>query len=302
MQLPELATWWHESLAATASAKTIVIYRAATDGLIDWMQDTGLPLDEPPDRRVIERYFTWFRQRPNLRTGKPLAGSTVNQHYRSMQQFYKWLEAEELITRNPFTTGMVAPTVDETPVPVFTDDELTALVAVTAGKSARQRRDRAILRTLLDTGMRIGELVGIDLDHIDYGQKIILVTGKARRSRHVPFNSKCYSELRRWQMVRPNTSSTKLFVGLRGRNEALTDSGVRQILDKIADTCGVEGMHPHRFRHTFAHNWLACGGLESDLQRIMGWTTTQMVQRYGASAASSRAQSAAWKLALGDRY
>lgn len=302
MNLRELTEWWHESLGATASPRTRKLYRDAADALLAWLEATGRGTEDVPDRRTLDTYFAEFRARPNARTGKPLSAAYVQQHWRSLQQLYRWLETEELLERNPFTTGMEKPRIPDSPVPIFTDDELSALFKATAGKDSRARRDRAILRTLVDTGVRVGELVGIDREHVDYGQKVILVTGKAGHARAVPFNTKLYGELRRWEMVRPTTNSPRMFVGLRGRSEALTTSGVRQLLNTMGDTAGVADMHPHRFRHTLAHLWMASGGLESDLQRIMGWRSPQMITRYAASAGSERAQNAAWRLAIGDRY
>lgn len=298
----EAVAWWHESLEAAASTRTRKLYRDASDGLLAWLESVGhLPADYP-DRRVLDRYFTAFRSRPNRRTGKPLSGSYVQQHWRSLQQLYKFLEAEELVDRNPFTAGMAKPSIPESPVPIFTDDDLRGFMTVTEGKDARQRRDRAIIRVLLDTGVRVGELCGLQLDDVDFSQRLVLVTGKGSHSRTVPFNAKSGTELRRWLMVRPRILSTALFTDLRGRGNGLTTSGVRQILSFRAEQAGISNPHPHRFRHTAAHLWMANGGPEIDLERIMGWRSSQMVKRYGASAGAERAQATARRLAIADRY
>jgi site-specific recombinase XerD len=307
MPLPELVDWWVESLGAHTSARTRKLYRGAADALVTWLQEAGLGVDTVPGRAVIDRYFAEMRARPNKRTGRPLSPSYVNQHWRSLQQFYRWLAEEELIERNPFVSGMRQPPVPDRPIPVFTDDELTRLFKATEGKSPADRRDRAIIRLMLDTGVRVGELCGLRLDHVDFSQKIILVVGKASHARTVPFNAKAYSELKRWLLVRPQTSRDgheggPLFTDLRGRGTALTESGVRQMLERRAELAGVADIHPHRFRHTAAHLWMAHGGLETDLQRIMGWRSSQMVYRYAASAGVERAQASARRLAIADRF
>lgn len=299
---PEAVAWWHESLEATAAPRTRKIYRDASDGLLAWLEAAGHPPGEYPDRRVLDRYFTEFRSRPNMRTGKPLSASYVQQHWRSVQQLYRFLETEELIVRNPFVSGMAKPTVPESPVPIFTDDDLRAFMQVTEGKDPRQRRDRAIIRLLLDTGIRVGELCGLRTGDVDFGQRLVLVTGKGSHSRTVPFNAKCGTELRRWLMVRPRIASDALFTDLRGHGNGLTTSGVRQLLNMRAEQAGVSNPHPHRFRHTAAHLWLANGGPEIDLERIMGWRSGQMVRRYGASAGAERARATARRLAIADRY
>lgn len=299
----EAVEWWHESLESTASDNTLRIYRDATNELLSWMNEVGHDTSTIPDRRTLDAFFTWLRKRPNKRNGKPLAPSYVQQRWRSLQQLYRFFEVEDMVSPNPFTPGrMEKPSIPDEPVPIFSDDDIARLMKSTDGKDPADRRDRAIVRVLLDCGVRIGELCGIELDHVDFAQKLILVTGKGSNSRTVPYNVKSGTELRRWLMVRPRVQDPHLFLNLRGRGTALTTSGVRQMLERRADAVGVHNPHPHRFRHTAAHLWILNGGAEVDLQRIMGWNSNQMVAKYGRSAGAERAQLTARRLASADRY
>ena len=229
-----------------------------------------------------------------------LSTSTAATRFRCLRVFFNWAEAENELDANPMA-GMTPPKLDEPEVPVFTDDELRALLAACDGTTFPDRRDTALVRLLIDAGLRAAEVIGLKVDDIDLAKGTATVWGKGAKGRTVAFGSKTAQAIDRYLRLRRSHKATErpeLWLGVRG---PLGTSGLTQLLRRRAKAAGVADVHPHRFRHTFAHKWLAAGGQEGDLQALAGWESQQMIGRYGASAKAERARDAHKRMALGDK-
>lgn len=227
------------------------------------------------------------------------APSTAATRYRCLQQFVRFLLDEGELDANPMAHTS-PPSIGEAPVPVLTDDELRRLLAIADGKSFTERRDSAIIRVFIDTGVRLAEMASMSLQGVDLQAQALLVVGKGDRARWAPLGDKATLAVDRYLRRRRQHAHADLDALWLGPKGGLTDSGITQMLRRTARAAGVDGMHPHRFRHTMAHRWLAGGGQEGDLQQLAGWRSPQMLARYGASAKAERARDAHRRMGLGD--
>ena len=179
-------------------------------------------------------------------------------------------------------------------------DDIRALLATCSGSSFDDRRDTAVIRVLFDTGCRLGELVRLRVDDWDRRADTLTLTGKTG-TRIVSLSASTGEALSRYLRVRKShrlAHTDALWLSLKG---ALKDSGVAQLLVRRCEQAGLPRLNPHRFRHTFSHEFRVAGGSEGDLMYLAGWSSTTMAHRYGRSALAERARDTHRRLSPGDR-
>ncbi len=288
-----IKSWLIDLRSRHLSAKTVTTYAGAARRL-----EAALPERCRKDAAEISRdelreYFAYIAQ------SRTPGGVSVD--YRALQQFFKWADdIEEEITPNPMAK-MRPPVVPDPETRVLRIEEIKALRKACGGKDFMARRDLAIVSLFLDTGVRRAENAGLRVDDVKIELREAYVMGKGRRARIVPFSYQTARALDRYERVRKTHKSAHLAAyWLSERRGAMTDNGMDQAIRRRGREAEIPDLHPHMFRHTFAH--YSKDVLNDDeLMRLAGWKSRQMLGRYAASTAEQRAREAGKRSALLDR-
>ena len=288
--------------ALNRSDKTSETYLDSTKQFLLFVADRGMP-PEPTNwkREHIEAFLVYLLDERKLKS------STVNNRYRGLQAFFKWLEEEGDVPESPMTR-MKPPKIDETPPDILRVEDLQKLLAFEKGNAEYDRRDAAILRLFIDTGARLSEISNLTVNDVDPTNQLVWVMGKGKRPRAIPIGHKAANAINRYVRVRRQNqgrATDALWLGRGGGKNsgpAMTTSGIRQVIRNRAADAKLGKVYPHQLRHSWAHDKMASGQIsESDLMQLAGWKSRTMLQRYAASAAQERAIDSGKRNSFSDR-
>ncbi|MGH2702150.1 MAG: tyrosine-type recombinase/integrase [Actinomycetota bacterium] len=302
--------------SAGKSDRTIDSYAEAARLLVAFLErnDRSIALEDLT-RRDIEEFLIDYRANgadPN--NPRRASEASVAVRFRSLRAFLKFMSSPSEIEGtgmdgNPME-GMEQPKPEDNPPAIISADDLKRLLAsIGRDQSFAGRRDLAIVSLFLDTGARLGEITGIQLEDLNLSQNELMVgnhdehrgaTGKTG-PRILPFNPTTRRNLDRYLRLRRGHHDgdlPDLWLGRKGRLEA---RGITGLLKRRATAVGLD-VHPHQLRHTWLDAYLTDGGNEGDAQRLGGWKTPYMVtQVYARHTAAKRARQAARLHSLMDK-
>lgn len=211
-----------------------------------------------------------------------LSASTIAQNIASIRTFHKFLLREKFTSTLP-TAELELPKKPKTLPDVLSIEEVEMLLAQPSGLEPKKLRDKAILELLYGTGLRVSELIALDLDDIDLELAFLRCYGKGSKERMVPLGSYAkqalsdYLQYGRPQLVR-NLSLVAFFVNTRGKR--LSRQGCWLIVKGYASQAGLAKIYPHSLRHSFATHLLEGGADLRAVQKLLGHAFVSTTQIY----------------------
>jgi integrase/recombinase XerC len=212
---------------------------------------------------------------------RKMSRASTARHLSALRSFFKYLMREGTVGNNPART--VATPKREKQLPSVMQPADVALLIEQPAETPLGIRDRAWLELLYASGLRISELVGIDLDDIELNGRLVKVRGKGSKERIVPFGRKAAAAIRAYLPIRADlvgdVDEAALFVNYRG--ERITTRSVRRLFDAHLRTASLRaGISPHTMRHSFATHLLNAGADLRAIQELLGHASLSTTQKY----------------------
>ncbi len=258
-----------------ASAHTIAGYRRDLTQFADYIGEKEIPLRKA-DNIQIRGFMAHLHERK-------LKKSTMARKLAAVRSFYQFGIKKKWIAENP--AKVVATPKQEKRVPSFlSEEEMASFLEVPASGKPLDLRDQAALELLYATGIRVSELVGINLEDVNFGERLVRVRGKGKKERLVPFGRVAEDRLSTYLKLRPrllgeNIGERALFLNYQGGR--ITPRSVERIVDKYIRLTAVKRkISPHSLRHSFASHLLSRGADLRVIQELLGHESLATTQKY----------------------
>ena len=258
-----LAMFLNAKMIEGCSERTLAYYKTTVEKLLDGIAD--------PIRKVttddIREYLASYQSLNDC------SKTTIDNIRRNISSFFTWLEEEDYIIKSPMRRIHKIKTT-KTVKEVISDEEIERM-----RDKCKNLRDLAIIDLLYSTGMRIGELVRLNIDDIDFEERECIVFGKGDKERRVYFDAKTKIHLMGYINSRSDDNPA-LFVTLDAPCDRLKISGVEIRLRRLGRELGINRVHPHKFRRTMATRAIDKGMPVEQVQKLLGHSQIDTTMRY----------------------
>jgi len=281
--------WVFDGESRHLSPRTLGFREDLSRKLLWWLNREGHSVCGPNEMRGFLAYINTGHKEPGGRWGnprmtRPVRPGTTKTYYITLTTLFSYLVEQGVCEESPMDSIRPPAHRPDQIVP-FTPEQADALLQA-ARRGPHPRRDEAIVLFLLDTGVRASEVCDLTVGDTDMQARNCRVLGKGNKHRMVWFGMETRKALWRYLQEDPRESPAPLFrsdSGIRA-GQSLTRSGLLQFAERLGKAAGVDDCHPHRFRHTFAVEFLRNGGNTFTLQQLLGHTSLTMTMRYVALA------------------
>jgi len=250
-------------------------------------------LEDDPDFKSI----TIEQVREFLANQTTVSKKTVLNYHTGLSALWTWAVKEKLADFNPLE-NVKRPRPEQRVIEPFTEQQIRLMLNSASQSKVYSRpgkkpctntqpdaiRNRAIILLLLDTGIRAQELCDLRIRDVDLREQFIKPFGKMSKERIIPISARTAQSIWKYLASERKDALVDKPLFVTGNNKPLQRDQLYKRLKTLADRCGIQDVHPHRFRHTFAINYLRNGGDIYTLQKILGHTTLDMVKNYLAIA------------------
>lgn len=258
-----------------ASENTVLSYGRDLRGFCCFLREAGISDAEKVNRTNVMAYMYELQKQKK-------AGATVSRNIASIRSFFQYLQRQGLVSENP-AIGLEAPKVEKKPPEILSLEKVELLLDQPRGEEAKEIRDKAMLELLYATGIRVTELISLQLNDVNLEMEYIRC-GNAAKGRIIPIGAQAKHSLRRYmekarEKMLQRADEETLFVNCSGR--PMTRQGFWKIIKSYAKKAGIEQeITPHMLRHSFAAHLIENGADLRSVQEMLGHSDISTTQIY----------------------
>lgn len=235
------------------SPRSIIFYQVTLQKMFIFLQKLYIFINTEDIRYYLSNY----------QASHNISQATIDNMRRIISSFFTWLENEDYIIKSP------ARRIHKVKIPKMVKETFSEETVELMRQNCNNIRDLAIIDTLFSTGMRVGELVKLNISDVDFSNKECLVLGKGNKQRRVYFDAKTKIHLQQYLRTRKDENKA-LFVSMLEPHNRLKISGVEITLRKIGKRININHVHPHKFRRTLATKAIDKGMPIEQVQHLLG--------------------------------
>lgn len=272
-----------------STEKTLENYQQQVQYFIDFTGDidtSDLTLELLKEYQTDLMHRDRYIEHPIIKQNEgKISKITVQSYIRQLRIFVNYLYKEEIVETD-FCKKFLLPKATRKVINILTDEEKDMILNSYTEKSELQLRNKCMIALMLDSGLRRNEVIQLNYDDVNLPYNYIKVSGKGQKERIVPIGLTTKKLLIKYMNKRskPDLETKRLFIDKE--KKPITDNAIKMIFQRLRKKTGIDRLHPHMLRHTFATDYLVNGGDMFSLQHILGHTSLEMVRKYSHLASS----------------